>query len=85
MKITKKELGEKILAYLNRKVSLGELVNWAEEMVSEGEYEDRDFEKIRDILAHLGLADVKEFGLSWDDCYNYLSQLGYKVKIEVVA
>jgi len=85
MKITKRDVGKKILAYLNRSVSLGELVDWAEEMVSEAEYSDEDFERIKEILAHLGLADVKEFGLSWDDCYNYLSQLGYKVRIEAVV
>jgi len=85
MKITKTDLAEKILAYLNRSFSLGELVNWAEEAIREGEYADEDFEKIKEILARLGLADVKEFGLSWDDCYNYLSQLGYKVRIEAVA
>jgi len=38
---------------------------------------------IRNILGHLGLADVREFGLSWDDCYDYLSQLGYQVKVTI--
>lgn len=85
MKVTKKDLVGKILAYLNHKISLAELVDWAEETVNEGEYENEDFEKIREILAHLGLADVKEFGLSWDDCYSYLSGLGYRVKIEVAT
>jgi len=85
MKITKTDLAEKILAYLNRSFSLGELVNWAEEAIREGEYADEDFEKIKEILARLGLADVKEFGLSWDDCYSYLSRLGYKVRIEAIA
>ncbi len=85
MKVTKKDLGEKILAYLNRLISLNELVNWAEEIIQETDYAEEDFEKIKKILAHLGLADVKEFGLSWDDCYSYLSQLGYKVRVETVA
>jgi hypothetical protein len=30
------------------------------------------------------LADVKEFGLSWDDCYSYLRNLGYNVKVELI-
>jgi len=52
-------------------------------MVSEAEYNEKDFELIRDILDRLGLADVREFGLSWDDCYDYLSRLGYQVKVTV--
>jgi len=37
----------------------------------------------KEILSHLGVADVKEFGLSWDECYDYLSRLGYRVKVSV--
>jgi hypothetical protein len=81
MKVTKEEVTNKILAYLNRSISLEQIVDWAEDMICEAEYEEKDFELIKDILGHLGLADVREFGLSWDDCYSYLSRLGYRVKI----
>jgi len=50
-------------------------------MICKADYAEEDFELIKNILSHLGLADVKEFGLSWDDCYGYLSQLGYRVKV----
>lgn len=83
IKVSKEDVASKILAYLNRSISLEQIVDWAEDMVSEAEYNERDFELIRDILSHLGLADVREFGLSWDDCYNYLSRLGYQVKVTV--
>ena len=83
IKVSKEDVASKILAYLNRSISLEQIVDWAEDMVSEAEYNERDFELIRDILSHLGLADVREFGLSWDDCYNYLSRLGYRVKVTV--
>jgi hypothetical protein len=36
---------------------------------------------MRDVVARIGLADVREFGLSWDDCYGFLSRLGYKVQV----
>lgn len=49
----------------------------------DADFEDKDFELLRDILARIGLADVREFGLSWDDCYDYLHKLGYDVKVEV--
>ncbi len=83
MKVSKEDVANKILAYLNRSISLEQIVDWAEGMICEAEYDEKDFGLIRDILGHLGLADVKEFGLSWDDCYNYLSRLGYQVKVTV--
>ena len=83
MLITREIIGNKILQYLNREVTLIELVDWAERMICEGDFEESHLELIRDILGHIGLADVKEFGLTWDDCYEYLKKLGYQVNIEV--
>ena len=82
MLITKEVLGEKLLQYINREMTLTELVDWAEDMISEGEFESSASELIRDILGHIGLADVKEFGLTWDDCYDFLKRLGYQVTVE---
>ncbi len=62
---------------LNREIDLQTLVNWAEDMIREADFESKNFELIRDILARIGLANVREFGLTWDDCYNYLHKLGY--------
>ena len=52
-------------------------------MIVDADFEDEHFELLRDILARIGLADVHEFGLSWDDCYDYLHKLGYDIKVEV--
>ncbi len=30
------------------------------------------------------LADIREFDLTWDDCYDYLHKLGYDVKVELL-
>lgn len=83
MQVTKEKLMSRILDYLNHSITLRELVDWAESMVQEAEYDEKDYELIKKILAHLGVADVKQFGLTWDDCYEYLSALGYKVKVAV--
>ena len=83
MQVTKEELMSKLLDYLNHSITLQELVDWAENMVQEAEYDEKDYELIKRILVHLGVADVKQFGLTWDDCYEYLSALGYKVKVAV--
>ena len=82
--ITRKTVAEELAAYLNRRVSLPHLVDWAEDALNEGELDGQDFDLLRDILARVGLANVREFGLSWDDCYNFLSQLGYTVQVKML-
>lgn len=83
--ITKQILVQKILDYLNRKMTLQELVDWAEDSMMEEEISEEHFDVIRDIIVALGLADVQAFGLSWDDCYEYLLKLGYRVSVSAVA
>ena len=83
MKITSKIVAEKLKDYLLRRISINELIDWSENMMMEAEFDEEDLELIREILAHLGVADVKEFGLTWDDCYDYLHKLGYDVKVKL--
>lgn len=83
--ITRETVQEKILAYLNRQVDLAELVDWAENALQEAELDPLDTELLSDILARLGVADVREFGLTWEDASSYLTQLGYQVEIRVTA
>jgi hypothetical protein len=84
MILTKRELADMLMRYINREINLSNLVSWAEDMIREADFENGSFELIRDILAHIGLADVREFGLSWDDCYDYLHRLGYDVRVNLV-
>jgi len=51
----------------------------------EGAFEESRFDGIRDAVARLGLADVRAFGLTWDDCQEILRQLGYSARIEIAA
>ena len=46
------------------------------------EFDERDLDTIRDITSRLGLADVREFGLTWEDCEGFLSRLGYRTKVD---
>ena len=71
------------LKYVNRELSLSNLIDWAEDTINEANLESGNFELLRNILARIGLADVREFGLSWDGCYEYLNRLGYDVRVEV--
>jgi len=82
MIITKQQLAINLLNYLQHKTTLNDLVNWAEEAFMEGNIQGEDPEVVRDILARLGLADVRAFGLFWDDCNTYMQKLGYVLKID---
>ena len=84
MLVTRKKLVDMLLKYINRTIDLTNLVDWSEEMIREADFENGSFELIRDILARIGLADVREFGLTWDDCYDYLHKLGYDIKVELL-
>jgi cobyrinic acid a,c-diamide synthase len=85
MVVTRKMIVEQLTAYLHQKLSLADLVDWAETAMMEAEFEEADFEVIHHIIKRLGLADVRAFQLSWDDCVEMLRQLGYKPQVEVVA
>lgn len=83
MIVTKKVFANMLIKYINREIDLSSLIDWAEDMIKEADIENENFELLRDILARIGLANVREFGLIWDDCYDYLHKLGYDVKVEV--
>ncbi len=82
--ITRDVLARKLRDYLQHRISRIELVDWAERAMMEEEFEGNEFQTIRDITSRIGLADVREFGLSWEDCESFLSRLGYRAKVDVI-
>ena len=62
-----------------------ELVDWGELSLLAGEFVERDAELIAAVVARLGVADVRVFGLAWEDCENLLHQLGFTPRVEVVV
>jgi hypothetical protein len=85
MKITKDAVANKISAYLHHNLSLEELVDWAENAMMQAEFEARNLTVIREVVSQLGLADVRTFGLTWEDCEEMLGKLGYTTRIKVMA
>ena len=63
----------------------GQLVAWAESAMMDGEFEREHFADVRDVVARLGVADVRAFGLSWEDCEQPLGRLGYAARVNIVA
>jgi hypothetical protein len=83
MIITKKILAEKIINYLHHKITLDDLVTWAENVMMDGEFKEEDSYVLKNITSILGVADVRMFGLTLEDCENFLEQLGYKIEFEI--
>ena len=78
-----KQVAQKLIDYLYHRMTVAELVNWAEFAMMEADFEGQDFEMLQDIVSRLGLADVKAFGIMWEDCEDFLSRLGYRVSVTV--
>jgi hypothetical protein len=85
MPITKQSVADKIGAYLRHNLSLAELVSWAEDAMMEGEFADQDSDAVSVVVSRLGVADVRAFGLAWEDCEQLLRQLGYAARVDIVA
>ena len=82
--ITRNMLASQLRDYLQRRITREALVDWAEHAMMEEEFDETDLDTVRDITSRLGLADVREFGLTWEDCEGYLSRLGYRTRVDVV-
>src|SRR5205823_8668958 len=85
MPITKDTVAQKVSAYLYHDLSLSQLVDWAESAMMDGELHEPDAATLVTVLSRLGVADVRAFGLTWDDCQSLLRQLGYSAHVQVVA
>jgi hypothetical protein len=85
MLVTKHAAAQKLTAFLHHEISLAQLVDWAETALLNGIFADQDTDALRFVISRLGVADVRAFGLTWEDCENLLGRLGYRVRVEVSA
>jgi hypothetical protein len=83
MKVTRQITADKIADYLHGKLSQAQLVHWAEGAMLNAQFEPTDAELLSDIVGRVGLADVAEFGLRWQDCEEFLRRLGYRATVTV--
>ena len=81
--ITKHSIAEKMHHYLNHDISLAQLVDWCENVVNEGDITEQDTEVVTEVAARIGLADVKNFGLLWEDFEDLLGKLGYTLNFDL--
>lgn len=85
MTIRRKDVADKLADYLHHRLALPALVDWAEAVIMDGDLGERDLTVLRQVVARIGLADVRAFGLTWEDCEELLHQLGYTARVEVLT
>ena len=83
--ITRQLVAEKIAAWLHHEISLESLVDWAETAMMQEPFTEPDVVDLATIVGRLGAADVRSFGLTWEDCEQLLKQLGYTVHVDITA
>ena len=83
MKISRENVAQKLADYLRGQIDQAALVDWAEHAMMEGEFDLADSDLLSEIVGRLGLADVAEFGLRWQDCEEFLRRLGYRATVTV--
>ena len=52
---------------------------------TQDEFEESGLPAIRSAVSRLGVADVRAFGLTWEDCEALLSQLGFSARVSIIA
>jgi hypothetical protein len=80
--ITKQLIAEELLRYMNHHIGLTQLVDWAENAILSGDFEENGASEIRNALGLLAAADAEGFGLLWEDCEAIMQQLGYQIEVE---
>ena len=85
MLITRELVVEKLAAFLHQELTLAQLVDWAECAIMDGEFDECHSDVLRTVVARLGVADVRAFGLTWEDCQELLEKLGYLARVDIVA
>jgi hypothetical protein len=82
LQITRQIVADQIAAYLRQQLALDQLVDWAERQIMGADVESP---AVRDALARLGLADVRAFGLTWEDCQRLLGELGFAAHVQIAV
>jgi hypothetical protein len=85
MLVTRQTAADKIAAYLHHDITRAQLVDWAENALMAGEFEERSAAVLAPVVARLGVADVRAFGLTWEECEQLLKQLGFMARVDIVA
>lgn len=84
MLITRQSVANQLATCLRHKLTLAQVVDGAEHALLDGEFEPRGARTQAAVVARLGVADVRAFGLTWEDCEQLLRQVGVAARVELV-
>lgn len=80
--ITRHIVSEKILDYVNSRITLADLVDWAEKCFVQGGFApDNDIPLLTDIVMYLAGGDTEFFPLTWEILQDFMSQLGTPMRV----
>ncbi len=83
--ITRQAVSERLLAYFNQEITLGELVDWAGNcFVDDCFGPEQEVPLLRDIVMYLAAADSTAFPLTWEVGVQFMKQLGTPVRVVFV-
>jgi hypothetical protein len=51
----------------------------------DGEFDAADDPTLAAVVARLGVADVRAFGLTWEECREMLRELGVRATVDLAA
>ena len=85
MIVTRQTVAEKIVTWLRHEMTLEQLVDWAENAMQDADFDPSARAELVEVVGRLGLADVRAFGLTWEDCEALLQRLGFKAHVEITA
>jgi hypothetical protein len=83
--LTRQDVIDKLLDYLNHRITLATLVDWAETMLIDMDIAEADTALLMDVLTYVGAADTPDFPLTWDILSRFLDRLGAPVRVELVT
>jgi hypothetical protein len=78
-------VARKLADYHRGGLPLDKLVDWAEKSMMDGDFGEEETESLVEVVSRLGLADVRAFGLTWEDCRQMFKSLGLSAKLDLVA
>ena len=81
--ITRQMIADYINNYFTHKITKEEMVEWAEKVIMDKEYEENYFDQINNALKKIGASDVHNFDLVWDDYVAILKSLNYKITVDI--
>ncbi len=82
--LTRQTVAQHLGDYLKHSITLAALVDWAENAIMHGDVEEGSEKLIMQALGRIAAADVKEFGLLWEDCESIMRELGFVIKVDVL-